>query len=494
MNRFEQELLESPSLPRPSAQARLLAELLASDESVAALEILEQDAELAERVLALVNVNRTDAAHVDRIAEAAELVGPHALACSALGLSLLHGLRESLGRTELLDTLFRSSLMTGLAARALALEVSSWEPGEALLAGMIEKIGALLLYDQLPKYPRLVARYASGEAELAALERAALGSDHGSVASHLLEHWGMPERTCDVLRSHFAVDRARIQEPAMSRGRILTGAALIGRALSIDGFAHEAQTLEQRVSDLVRIPRTLAGRIASELPWQMRRVAQVLSVPGDRQRSYEELLGEAGELLTDGPSDAPIPLRAVSNRSGSREFEDLLREGASSLPTDPVSGRFDLVGFERMLSAFLDRARQLDRPLSVLVIGVHDLRGIIDRLGQAVADDLLDTVAERVAGLVRRSDPKGHLSETHLGVIAAGCGESDLPRLAERIRWAITREPVATRSGPVHCELSIGMASATPNRGPADPQRLMSSAWSALDEAALSGGAIALGA
>jgi diguanylate cyclase (GGDEF)-like protein len=498
MNRFEQELLESPSLPRLPAQARLLLELVAAGESGAAVEVLEEDAGLTARVLALVEGKRHDSVRPDRLEEARDQVGAHALACSALGLSLVGGLHDALGHTELLDSLFRSSLMTGLAARSLSFEVSSWDPGEALLAGMVEKVGAVLLYDQVPEYPRLVARYLSGEAELAEIERERFGSDHRVIASRVLEHWGMPASVCDALRAHFAVDRAGIREPAMSRGRILTGAALFGQALSIDGFLHEVGTLERRVAELARIPASLVGRIATELPWQLRRIGPAVGVDCDRQAPYEELLADAGQLLPDDAPESegvdPIPLSGAQRGNSSREFENLLREGESSLSLDSRTGRFDLEGFERMLSAFLDRARQLERPLSVLVIGVRDLRGITERLGEAVAEELVADISDRVANLVRRSDPKGDLSDAHLGVIAAGCSERDLPRLAERIRWAITREPLTTRSGPVPCELSIGMATTSPRTAATDPQALMSSAWSALDEAVLSGGPIAVGA
>lgn len=500
MTGFEQQLLESPSLPRLPTQARLLIELLGSGEPAAALELLLQDPELGARVLALVDAAPKDAGGTESLAEAQQRVGANTLACTALAVCLVNGLRELFGRTELLDALWRSALMTGLAARTLTLEVSSWEPGEALLAGIVEKMGAVLLYDQLPEYPRLAARHLSGEADLIELERASFDSDHGIVSSCVLEYWGMPAGVLEALRAHFAIDRPNTREPAITRGRILTGAALFGRALAIDGFVHEVATLEQRVADLVRIPRPLAARIATDLPCQLRRVGALLSIPCGQQRSYAELLLAAGELLTDNeiePSGSPIPigqpLRDAKRASG-LEFEDLLRKGESALPTDPETGRFDLIGFERMLSACYDRARQLQRPLSVLVIGIRDLRGIIERLGPNVAHELVETVAGRAASLVRRSDPKGHLSDTHLGIIAAGCSERDLSRMAERICWAITREPLATRSGPVQCEVAIGMASAMPGSSTEDPRRLMSTAWSALDEAALCGGPIAIGA
>lgn len=500
MTGFEQQLLESPSLPRLPAQARLLLELLSSGEPGAALEVLEQDPELGARVLVLVDATPMGSGGTESLAEAQQRVGANTLACTALAVCLVNGLRELFGRTELLDSLWRSALMTGLAARALTLEVSSWEPGEALLAGIVEKVGAVLLYDQLPEYPRLAARHLSGEADLIELERASFASDHGSVSSCVLEHWGMPAGVLEALRAHFAIDRPRAREPAITHGRILTGAALFGRALAIDGFVHEVATLEQRVADLVRIPRALAARIATELPRQLRRVGPLLSIPCEHQLSYAELLLAAEGLLTDDeiePSAEPIPIgqpHRHANRASGREFEDLLRKGESALPTDPETGRFDPIGFESMLSAFYDRARELHRPLSVLVIGIRGLRGIIERLGPNVADELVETVAERVAALVRHSDPKGHPSGTYLGIIAAGCSERDLPRLAERIRWAITREPLATRSGPVQCEVAIGMASATPGSSTEDPKRLMSCAWSALDEAALCGGPIAIGA
>ena len=102
-------------------------------------------------------------------------------------------------------------------------------------------------------------------------------------------------------------------------------------------------------------------------------------------------------------------------------------------------------------------------------------------------------LGERVVSLVRKTDPKADLSGAHLGILAAGCSGRDLPLLAERIRAAVAHAPVATCAGPVECRVSIGMAWTSPDSASADPQALMSCAWSALDEAGLCGGPIAIG-
>ncbi len=493
MNGFEQRLLECPSLPRLPVGARLLTELIASGEASTAtvLEVLECDAELGEQVLGLINA-RSSESEFASLAEAGARLGPGCLCASAVSAALVRGLRESIGVTEMIDALWRSALMTALATRALAFAASSWDPGEAFLAGLLEKLGALMLYDQLPAYPRLAARFLSGEADLLELERDQFESDHGRIGALVLERWGLPERVLAPLRAHFAIDRARVREPAMTWGRVLTGGTLYARSLAVDGFAHETSSLEQRVADLIRIPQTLAGRIAAELPWELRRTAGVLGIGCERQCSYDELIDEARELATGpaGPPTAP-PLSAPSRRNG-REWEDLMREGRNSLSRDPHTRRFDLVGFDRILRAFFERAAQLDQPLGLLLIGIDDLKKIRANRGERVAREVVQGLGERIVSLVRSTDPTGDLSGSHLGILAAGCSGRDLPRLAERIHGAIAREPVRTCAGPVDCRVSIGMASATPSLQSADPQALMSSAWGSLDEAGLCGGRVAV--
>ena len=494
MNGFEQHLLECPSLPRLPVGARLLTELIASGEADTAtvLESLECDAELGEQLLGLINARQSDS-EIPSLAEAGALVGPASLCASALSAALARGLRESIGVTEMTDALWRLALMTALASRALTFAASSWDPGEAFLVGLLEKLGALILYDQLPGYPRVAARFLAGEADLLELEREPLESDHGRIGALVLERWGLPERVLAPLRAHFSIDRARMREPATTRGRILTAAALYARSLTVDGFACETPSLERRVADLVRIPQSLAGRIAAELPWELRRTAEVLGIGCEHQCSYDELLDEARELATDPAEPPTVPTLTRARPLRGREWEDLMREAQNSLPMDPHTQRFDLVGFERILRAFFDRAAQLGRPLGLLLIGVDDLKQIAEDRGPRVAREVMQGLAERVVSLVRDTDPKGDLSGTHLGILAAGCSRRDLPFLAQRIRSAIEREPLRTCGGPVECRISIGMASATPSPQTADPQALMSSAWSAHDEAALCGGPIALG-
>ncbi|MBW2279447.1 MAG: HDOD domain-containing protein [Deltaproteobacteria bacterium] len=496
MNGFEQRLLECPSLPRLPVGARLLTELITLGEvdTAALVEVLEEDGELGGLVLGLLSA-RQSGVQLSSLAEAATVTGSASLSSTALAASLTRGLRESIGVTEMTDALWRSALMTALATRALAFEASSWDPGEAFLVGLLEKLGALLLYDQLPEYPRLAARFLSGDADLLELERQQLESDHGRIGVLALEKWGLAERLLAPLRAHFAIDRASAREADMTRGRILTAGAFYARSLAVEGFARETLSLERRIADLVRIPQTLAQRIAVELPWELRRTAAVLGIDCSRQSSYDELLEEARELEADPTARPVTALSAVTTpaRSSSREWEDLIRDGQKALSTDPDTNHFDLVGFERILRAFFQRAAQLGRPLSLMLISVNDLKEIASSHGQRAAREVMQGLGERVVSLVRATDPKGDLSDVHLGVLAAGCSERDLPRLAERIRLAITHAPLPTCAGPVDCSVSIGMASASPDAASADPQALMSSAWSALDEAALCGGPVAIG-
>jgi len=495
MNDFERTLLESPSLPRVPAPARLLIELMRAGDldEAAVLEVLGQDPDLARRVLAVENeLRQPTGAALTSLDDTVAALGTHSLAGVGLALSLATGLRDALGTGELIDALWRACWTTALAARRLADECGSWNPGEAFLAGLLEKVGALLMYQQRPEYARVLSAYLDGEYALLDLERARFPSDHGRLGVLALESWGLSGSVPEALRAHFAIDRSGIAELALQRGRILTGAALSGRTLSVEGFAHETDMLEKRVSALTRVSPDAAHRLAVELPRHARATSDVLELPGDRQRDYSELLEDA-HTFERGSESTPAS-RSPRFRSSSRGFEELLRDGIEALSADPETGRFDMVGFDRIMRAFIDRARQLHRPIALVVLSLDDFKNLVETAGPEIAHQVLGEIRERAAATVRSSDPKGHLSDSHFGILAAGCSSEDLPRLAERIRGQVSREPVQTPQGPVRCQVAIGLACAIPHSDGADAQNLLSSAWSALDEAVLNGQAIAMGA
>ena len=95
--------------------------------------------------------------------------------------------------------------MTGMLAKAIAERESddSILLGEALQAGMLHDIGALVLAARMPDKYRDVRKVAeSGAGQLAMREDEVFGCDHGRVGAYLMGLWGLSDRIVEAIAYH----------------------------------------------------------------------------------------------------------------------------------------------------------------------------------------------------------------------------------------------------------------------------------------------------
>jgi HD-like signal output (HDOD) protein len=103
------------------------------------------------------------------------------------------------------NTLWQHSTMTGMLAKVIAESGSddSILHGEALQAGMLHDIGALILAARMPdKYREVLKVAQSGAGQLATGEEEAFGCDHGRVGAYLMGLWGLSDRIVEAIAFH----------------------------------------------------------------------------------------------------------------------------------------------------------------------------------------------------------------------------------------------------------------------------------------------------
>jgi diguanylate cyclase (GGDEF)-like protein len=120
-----------------------------------------------------------------------------------------------------------------------------------------------------------------------------------------------------------------------------------------------------------------------------------------------------------------------------------------------------------------------------MMIDIDHFKSINDTYGHPTGDDVIRTVASRLAGLARRTDLLGRYGGEEFVLLLPETATRPSRDLAERLRAAIVDEPVETRSGPLTVSVSVGIAT----RRPTDPDltALLSRADEALYEAKKAG-------
>lgn len=489
MNQFEQTLLASTRLATLPSVAQRLLDLSSEPEANAErlTDAIEADECLPDRIVRLVNSAMYGMSReIETLREAIAYLGLDTVRSVALSLSFVAAVRPA--RAEpLLDSLWCTSLMKALAARRLASSSGDWQPAEAFLAGLVSYAGALVLFESAAGYPELVDRFYRGEGDLVELERASLATDHVALGALMLEHWNFPRRMVAPLRQQHGLLDAR--GDTARRGQILAAAERLARVFTVAGSAELVVDLNQALSEAVGISESSASVIAEELPQELRETAGVFDIPCRLQPGYKELLQEARGRLAARAARADRARALGASKETSRGFDGL--PAMESLEHDEETGVLGAEPFQQVLEAVHRRARQLRRPLSLLVVRVRELKGLEALQGSPFAE-AMGTVAGRIGTCVRRSDPKARIARDQLAVLAPGCLGTDAPGVAERLRFAVEHAPIETASGPLVIELEIGIAATTPHHDASTPFALMNAARAATEAAGACSERIAL--
>ena len=141
-----------------------------------------------------------------------------------------------------------------------------------------------------------------------------------------------------------------------------------------------------------------------------------------------------------------------------RRFAELLglglanADGRESLmlqaSTDPLTGLANHRTFHERLADEVARARRYGRPLSVAMLDVDRFKQINDALGHLGGDEVLSTVAGRIAGVMRSDAIVARLGGDEIGIILPESDAAAACHAVERARAALVDPPVSA-VGPV---------------------------------------------
>lgn len=209
--------------------------------------------------------------------------------------------------------------------------------------------------------------------------------------------------------------------------------------------------------------KPVGARLAQAPFDQLRLVAQTVEnlaavAPEDRDaaRRWAAVVGQA----VDGYAEAlrerslhqqeQILAAAISVRTSEVvALQEQLRHQATH---DSLTGLTNRAHLENNVDAML--AAPL--PLGLLIIDLDGFKGINDRLGHAVGDEVLVVVGRRMRAFAASDDIVARYGGDEF-IVASRASESDLHALADRVRSDL-REPFLTSAGQLSVSASVGVA------------------------------------
>jgi len=223
--------------------------------------------------------------------------------------------------------------------------------------------------------------------------------------------------------------------------------------------------------------RTFMQAVRDQLP-------RVLLDPAAPSGSPSRWDGEIGFRSPDGIARVlHIVVQVVRNADGSiqhwatisrdiTEQRHAQAELARQATHDALTGLPNRVLFVRKTTEALERSKTTHASVGVLFIDLDKLKHVNDTIGHAVGDQLIVTIAKRLAAATRPSDLVARISGDEFVVLCEGLLDEHVALdVAERIRTAITGSLVL-QGVEIEAGASVGVAMSTPEllatQSPAD--------------------------
>jgi diguanylate cyclase (GGDEF)-like protein len=125
---------------------------------------------------------------------------------------------------------------------------------------------------------------------------------------------------------------------------------------------------------------------------------------------------------------------------------------------DPLTGALNHSMIEARVKESLNLYALYPVPFSILCYGVDDLEKIWSRYGQAAVDATLRIAANVIETGLRPTDFLGRWMKQEFLAILPACGETDVMKVAERLRKMVPQAGVEWWGEKLHATVSIGAA------------------------------------
>jgi diguanylate cyclase (GGDEF)-like protein len=224
--------------------------------------------------------------------------------------------------------------------------------------------------------------------------------------------------------------------------------------------------IDKRIPDAILLDLTMPGTDGITYLQELRADERTRSVPilliSARHESSTQVTGlevGADDYVTK-PFNYPVLFARLKThlrvRSLMRQLEDQKRMLQQIATRDDLTNVLNRRALLLSLEIEMSRTLRYGRPLSVLMVDIDGFKQVNDSLGHAAGDEMLKEVTQRILSTLRDPDLLGRLGGDEFGVILP---ETDLEHallVAERLRVAVSAEPIKYQENSRTPSTSVG--------------------------------------
>lgn len=449
-----------PSIPGVAQQVLALANSQESKHGELA-NILSKDPAIASTILRYVNSSAySSSGEVESLERAAVIMGFNAIISVALSFTLVDTLKAQQGGSLDYPLLWRRSLLSAIAAKAMGAAIREPDLEPLFLAGLLQDIGMLALdYAKLGIYRGLNEHQAVHD-HVCKHEIHELNLDHARFGGWLLDKWGLPKRISLAVAHSHQTPFSRAGERSDSFESCVAISGVVADFF-LDRKRHAANY--QRLLDLLARGLNIDAEGAKHLLFTVR-------------SSLTEMSG-VFEKLTATPQERRI-LEGMARDALAKISAEGGREQVLVVPTEdnlaePTYSRFlaEIDNLRGVLSnsvfaAKLDAIVQADpeRKLNIVLIRINNFKAIEVEHGTKVATLLLRAIGRNLVSSHRANDLVTRYGDT-FGIALVDASSTGARIATARITDQLRENIYSIGEGRrVELAISAGIAAGCPNR------------------------------
>jgi len=351
-------------------------------------------------------------------------------------------------------TLLRDSLVTLLESLRAEARPHSRSSYDRLISNLAEQTAPA---DLLSDIHDILARRSSGPS---AFTGAGDAREYGDMARNLTA----------------ALRRASIPDP-----RLLTEIDKLEAGVPRNIGPEDARRLSNEAQQIDYLAEDVRNR-ALEDRLETRRLAQELGAIVSRVKTDLSQIDKTQPLIADLVIAQTLIGRLGSLAAGQ---DDALVDVRSRAAMDPLTAVCHRGTFDAALADAVERAKNINKPLSLLIGDLDHFTAVNDRWGHEFGDALLVEVARQIRGQIRDLDLIARVGGETFAILLPGAPPHVAVAVAERIRAAISSATHPAPEGPAaHITMSVGAATLHTHEA---PNKLYMRADRALQQAKESG-------
>jgi diguanylate cyclase (GGDEF)-like protein len=437
--------------------------------------VISRDPAIAAKLLSTASsaIYLTRAGAPTTIQQAVMRLGGNTVMTLALSFSLVRA-RGSSGTFDY-SRFWKRSLASATAARCIA-EFTKVNAEEAFLAGLFQDVGVLALHEAVgARYTEVLETAGADHLRLERIERELLGADHREAGAWLAQKWKLPAYLEHTTRgSH---NPESIDGPG-AFPELTHTVAVSGYVAEIWLGVSDRTEATRQAAECAKLWLGMGGegftKVLFNVARAMPEISRLFEMPVDESAVAATLDEARDALVRVSLQNAQTAIRAEANAT---QLAKQKEEAESQARKDALTGLFNRGHFDAHVQAAFDSAKELHRPLTLVLCDLDHFKSVNDRFGHQAGDAVLQSFAKVVLRCVRQLDVPARYGGEEFALILPGTDRAGAAIAVERLRRLLEKQDMPVGGGrAINVTGSFGVATMDADFQPADTAELIRAA------------------